>query len=149
MSAQENAELVRLFFDCFNRRDFDQSSRHVADEAEWVNVATGETFRGPAGVRQYEQGWATAFPDGMLEITNLMAGDTGAAVEFIGRGTHTGPLTTPAGEIPPTGRAIEVRFCEVYDIRGGKAMGCRLYFDLDTFMRQLGLVMPKPTEAAP
>lgn len=140
MSVQENMRVVRAHYALFNKRDFDQAAILNTPDATWVNVATGETFRGPEGYRQFVQGWATAFPDAVVEVIHLVADEDGAAAEFIGRGTHNGPLKGPAGEIPPTGRAIEMPFCEVFRMREGKVAGVRLYFDAATMMRQLGLM---------
>jgi predicted ester cyclase len=60
-----------------------------------------------------------AFPDLTQEVTNLVAVGESAFAEAIARGTHTGPLETPDGEVPPTGRRIEVRFCVVARARDG------------------------------
>jgi steroid delta-isomerase-like uncharacterized protein len=112
-----------------------------------VNVATGQTFRGPEGARQFLQGWATAFPDSQVETTTVVADDETAAMEFVGRGTHTGPLVSPAGDIPATGQRVETPFAQVMRIHDGKVTQARLYFDLGTILRQLG-VMSAPPEAA-
>jgi steroid delta-isomerase-like uncharacterized protein len=139
VTAQDNAALVREFHAAWNRRDFDRLAAAGAADAAWQVVPTGQNLRGPDGLRQYGQGWATAFPDGRIEDTNVVASETGAVVEFIGRGTQTGPLSTPTGDIPPTGRAVEMRFCEIYDLRDGKVTGGRMYFDSATLLQQLGV----------
>jgi ketosteroid isomerase-like protein len=97
-------------------------------------------------MRQFERGWVDAFSDAETEIVNLHGEDDFAVVEFVARGTHDGPLASPGGEIPSTGRRIETRFCEVYEIQDGKLVRGRIYFDLATIMGQLGL-MPAPEEA--
>lgn len=61
-------------------------------------------------------------------------------VQFDFRGTHTGPLQGPNGEIPPTGRAVDVPVCDVFQLRNGKAVGVHSYFDAATLMTQLGLL---------
>jgi steroid delta-isomerase-like uncharacterized protein len=144
---QANAALVREVHAAWNRRDFDRIVAQTAEEFDWVMVPTGQTFRGLAGIRQYAQGWATAFPDGQIEDTRVTAGDSGAVVEFIGRGTHTGPLVSPAGEIPPTGRRIELTFCEAYRIKNGKIVGGAIYFDMAGMLQQLGLMPRQPAAA--
>jgi predicted ester cyclase len=58
-------------------------------------------------------------------------------MEFHGRGTHTGPLTSPAGSIPPTGRSVDIPFIQFLEFESGKIARARLYFDLSTMMRQL------------
>jgi predicted ester cyclase len=130
MSVEENREIARIPYEAFNDRDFERVSSIVAPGAKVTNILTGETFEGPTGFRQYLQTWASAFPDARLEITNIVAGEHGAAVEFTGRGTNSGPLMTPIGEIPPTGRRGEQRFCDVYRITDGKIAGVQTYFDL-------------------
>ena len=68
-------------------------------------------------------------------------------MEFTGRGTHTGPLQTPTGELPPTGRRIEVAFAQVLQFEQGKISYARLYFDALGMLQQLG-VIPAPEQAA-
>jgi ketosteroid isomerase-like protein len=62
------------------------------------------------------------------------------ATEHIGRFTHTGPLLTPAGEIPPTGRRVELQIAEVYRMREGKIALLHAYYDVATMLRQPGLM---------
>jgi len=69
------------------------------------------------------------FPDSGIEIMNLFATEDQAVVEFIGRGTNTAPLHMPTGDVPPTGRAVEMRFCDVYRISNGKIVNYRSYYD--------------------
>ena len=139
MSAKDNAATVRAINDAFNDRDWDYAMSKAADDAEWVNVPTGQTFRGPEGVRQFLEGWATAFPDSRVETTNVIADEHGAVLEFVGRGTQTGTLRGPLGDLPPTGRHVETPFVQVVQFRDGKITRARLYFDLAGMMQQLGV----------
>ena len=141
MSAQDNAKIAKASYEAFNNREFEQwAAAYLTDEAATVNVPLNVTFHGPDGYSQFSQGWVTAFPDGKVEITKMVAGDEGVATEFRGRGTHTGPLVGPAGEIPATGRSIDVPFCQIMQIKNGKVVSSRLYFDAATMMGQLGLI---------
>jgi steroid delta-isomerase-like uncharacterized protein len=137
---QDNAMLARSFYEAYNNRDFDRVTSCIAEGAEWTNVATGQSFRGPDGYRQYLQSWATAFPDSTCEVTNLFSGGDWVLVEFTGRGTHSGPMHGPMGEIPPTGRHVESKFCDVYQFRDGKVVSGRTYFDAASLLGQLGLM---------
>lgn len=131
--------VTRALYDAFNDRDYDRSAALVTDDAEIIAIPTGEIQRGPDGMRAMMQGWATAFPDSRIEVTHLAVAGNAAVVEFTGRGTHTGPMETPAGTIPPTGRLVEVAFCDVLEYREGRVASVRSYFDLATMMQQLGL----------
>lgn len=142
MSAQDNANLVRTLYNAFNAHDFDRAATVLTRESELLNVPLGVTFRGPEGNKQFQQGWATAFPDGKVEITNLVATDDQVVVEYTGRGTHTGPLAGPAGTIPATGRKLELHLVDVHHIQNGKIVKSRTYYDVMGMMQQLGLIPP-------
>jgi ketosteroid isomerase-like protein len=72
------------------------------------------------------------------------SGDT-AINEWSASGTHQGPLETPEGTIPATGKQITIRGCDVVTVRDGRITSHRAYFDQLSFMAQLGLL---PEEAA-
>jgi predicted ester cyclase len=55
----------------------------------------------------------------------------------IGRGTHRGVFNSPAGPLPPTGRRMEVQFCDVYRLEHGKIIRADSYFDFYGLLRQL------------
>lgn len=139
MAAQDHEALVRTVYDAYNDRAFDRAAAVVTDDFEWLMTPTGQVFHGPDGMRQYLSGWASGFPDSTVEVTNVIVGGDQATVEFTGRGTHSGTLATPMGDIPATGRQAELRFAEIHEISGGKLRRGRSYFDLATMMRQLGL----------
>ncbi len=147
MSARDNEAIVRELHEAFNDRDLDRAAAYATEDAEYLTVATGETFHGAEGFEQYMQNWIDAFSDASTEITAIHAGDDFAVVEFTGRGTHDGTLRSPAGEMPPTGRVTENRFCEVLHIENGKISRSRTYLDMATMMAQLGLI-PAPEGAA-
>jgi hypothetical protein len=54
--------------------------------------------------------------------------------------TLRGPLETPDGEVPPTGRKIEIRFCVVTRAGDGLLIDGREYYDSKTLLTQLGLM---------
>ena len=129
--------VVRASYEIFNARDFASLARLCHEDAELVNVATGEVFRGPAGVEAFMRGWIAAFGDGHIEVDLLtQAGDV-AVCEFRGIGTHTGVLHTPMGDVAPTERTVHVPFCDVVRLRGDRIASIRTYFDSATFARQL------------
>jgi predicted ester cyclase len=60
--------------------------------------------------------------------------------EHVGRYTPTCPLLSPAGEIPPTGRLVELRFAEIYQVKEGKLREMRAYYDSASMLRQHCLI---------
>lgn len=86
-------------------------------------------------------GFATAFPDLQISVTNQVASGDQVVTEFTWTGTHTGPLQSLQGEIPATGKkVIGGRVCEVWTIRNGEVARLVNYQDASTWLRQLGLV---------
>jgi steroid delta-isomerase-like uncharacterized protein len=145
MTAQENVALVRSQFDLYNSHQsdpawLDKSVAALAADAQLTDVPTGRTLPGADGYKQLVLFFAEAFPGSSVELTNVFATEDQAVVEFTGRGTNTGPLHMPTGDIPPTGRNAELRFCEVFQIKDGKIVSLHAYYDSMTMLQQLGLV---------
>ena len=148
MSAAESLACVNANFDAFNARDAERGGNMLTPSAEVLDVATNQRFTGPDGLRQYWQGWYSAFSDGKVEIINSRASEDGTVVtEFFGRGTHDGTLVGPDGQsLPATGRRVDVRFCQVATVRDNKITDARLYWDMMTMLGQLG-ALPTPAGA--
>jgi limonene-1,2-epoxide hydrolase len=83
--------------------------------------------------------WMDAFPDNRVEIAAIHADDRGGVHEGRGIGTHTGTLRGPAGEIPATGRAVDMPFTGIYECDEGKITSYHMYFDQVDLLSQLGL----------
>ena len=148
MSHQDNAEVARALYEAFNDHDLERAGALAADDVEFLDVPTGRTAQGPEGFMDGMRMWIRACPDARVEVVELFAGEEGSvAAEFVGRGTHDGPMFSPGGDIPPTGRSLEMRYCEVMRMRDGKIASAHLYYDVATLLGQLGL-MPQPEGAA-
>src|SRR5436309_11657767 len=93
------ADVLRGLADAFNERNFDRVRELLADDLVFVDYAMGATIGGIDGFVDYARGFATAFSDMRLEALSYVGDDTRAAGEFMGRGTHDGPLVTPQGEV--------------------------------------------------
>lgn len=143
----DNAALARSLYEAFNTRDFDRAADMVAPDGTLTMIGTGQTFDGPEGARQYNSMWDTAFPDGMVTVDRVIAQDECVVVEFTGRGTHTGTLTTPAGDIPATGRSVTLQLIDVIEFADGKIKSQHSYFDTGSLMAQLGISATQPASA--
>jgi len=139
MSTGENIAVARTFHEAWTERNPERGEAVIAENCEFVDVARREVLRGPEGYRSDYERWRTAFPDGTVEITNVIAASDWVVVEFTNRGTNTGPLRSAVGEFPPTNRRIEVSYCSVMQIKNGKVVSGRDYYDVSTILRQLGL----------
>jgi predicted ester cyclase len=107
----------------------------------------------PAGATQgierfieLERGFVRALPDSRMEVTAIIESGNWVVVEGAYSGTHTGPLGTPQGEVPPTGRSLKLPLCDVIEVAAGRITQIRAYYDQMTFAAQLGL-LPEPAAA--
>jgi steroid delta-isomerase-like uncharacterized protein len=133
--------MARQLYEAFNRHDFESALALATEDVEVVLVPFGQTFRGQAGFRQFMEGFKNAFPDLIVTVINQVATEDQVVSECTWNGTHTGPLMSPTGEIPATGKKVEEgQFCEVWGIKGGKVASLRNYQDVSNWLRQLGLV---------
>lgn len=130
---------MTALYERFNARDLAGMFDLVADDFVLEDVAPGLTFEGKDGFREWLETFVTAMPDSSTEVTPLVDGGDWVATEHTGRGPHTGPLATPAGEIPATGRSVELRFGEFFRLRDGKIVLMRAYWDSATLFRQIGV----------
>ena len=144
MTAQDNATLVRTLIEVYNAHESDsawleKASAFLADDCEVIDVPSGWTAGGPSHYKQLLLFFADAFPSSRVEVTTVVATEQEAVIEFLGRGANTGPLHLPTGDVPATGRSVELRFCDTIQIRKGKVVRVHIYYDVMTMLRQLGL----------
>jgi predicted ester cyclase len=93
--------------------------------------------------RQEAIDFFTAFPDQHLDNRPykvlIASGEWTCSIAHF-TGTMSGPMRGPDGsQVPPTGRSFEVDFCTVARWDDGQIVEENLFYDLFTFMRQLGL----------
>lgn len=99
-------------------------------------------YDGVEEVMTYFRTSRTAFPDLGNEIIHVVVGDGDVAMtEFYLVGTHLGPLKTPMGDIPPTGKSIKVRMAATFEFKPGtdKIVSERPYTDPRAILHQLGI----------
>jgi len=109
-------------------------------EPDCVFVGPGSELHGRQAMRQFVEGFRRAFPDVQHSVESVYTSGDSVIVELTFAGTHSGPFRTPSGEIPPTGKSIRIRQAQVVEMKSGKAISIRAYFDRMQMMEQLGLV---------
>ena len=87
--------------------------------------------------------WFAAFPDARVDVQAVHFVDDVAVEEGTFSGTQNGVLRNPMGNIPPTGRPVEVDYIQLLRFRDGKQISFNLMFDRLLMLEQLGLA-PAP-----
>ena len=123
----------------YNDRNWDAVKNAVTSRYVYDEVGTNRKITGVDQVIETWRGWATAIPNSKAQIhTSFVSGDT-VVLELTWKGTQTGPLQTPGGTIPPSGKTIEIRAVQITEITNGKAQATRHYFDMATLLKQIGV----------
>lgn len=144
MALQEQAAQVRALYEAFQTRSFERMAGAFAEDAELINMATGDVYHGKEGYLQFARGWAAAFPDLRVEVLRYHGAESWAVVEYAFRGTHTGAVISHGGFIPPTWAQVDLRLCDSVQLRGGRISRLCSYFDSATMLRQMGLLPNSP-----
>ena len=123
----------------YSEKNWDKARESVTPNYHYDEVATHRAVDGIDRVLEVWKGWAKAFPDSKATFHHAFASGDRVVVELSWKGTHTGPLTTPKGEVAPTGKSIDLRAVQIQELKNGKVASTRQYFDMATLMSQLGL----------
>ena len=136
----ETEKIVRQFHESWDLRDPERGARIIAENCHFEDMARQELLPGPEGYKRDYHRWREAFPDGEVKVVNVIVEGDWAVVEFLNRGTHTGPLHSSLGTFPPSGKKMEIRYCSVMRVEDGMVVEGRDYYDSATIARQLGLI---------
>jgi steroid delta-isomerase-like uncharacterized protein len=127
--------IVREHMESENRHEFDITMA-TFHHPRYEIVPTGDVYDGEEQVTAYFAETRAAFPDQRNELIALHHADDAVIVEFTLLGTHEGPFRG----MPPTGRAFECRVTAFFLFEEDRLVCERVYFDVVTILRQLGLV---------
>jgi steroid delta-isomerase-like uncharacterized protein len=111
-----------------------------ADGFAYEDPLTPEPIEGASALGAHARRLWTAFPDARLNSTGERLGDGRYACSPCKLlGTHDGPL----GQITPTGRFIVVHAVVYAELREGRLLRARAFFDVHGAATALG-VLPQP-----
>jgi ketosteroid isomerase-like protein len=137
-----NKELMQTLDDAWNNQDLETFSRRHTDDCI-VRWPGKPPTHGVEAHRKEALEFFRAFPDQHLDNrpykTLFASGEWTCSIAHF-TGTFTGPLIGPDGkEIAPTDKRFAVDFCTVARWKEGQIVEENLFYDLTTFMKQIGL----------
>jgi steroid delta-isomerase-like uncharacterized protein len=122
----------------YNEKDWNAVATVLASGCIYDEVPSQRRVQGISDITAAWQGWATALPDSKASFDSVSVSGNTVTLELTWRGTQNGPLQTPGGALPPSGRTIEVRAVQVVDVADCQVQAVRHYFDMATLLQQLG-----------
>lgn len=99
-------------------------------------VPTGEVHSGAGAVTSFLEENMVAFPDFWFETHHIHHAKDAVIVETTFNGTHLGVWRG----IPPTGKSVSYRMCNVFVFDGVELTCERINFDVLTILTQLGVI---------
>ena len=142
--AGEKADLKKLvekLQKAWDDLDMNALVQNYAEDAVMYMPGEPEPVRGRQAIAKNQEAFLRAMPDFKLKLTLVLIEGNHIAFEGVVKGTFTGPLITPEGEIPPTGRSAKLGFVFISRVNDdGLIEEDRTYYDNLDFMKQLGVI---------
>jgi steroid delta-isomerase-like uncharacterized protein len=112
----------------------------VSPDIVYQETGTGRHIQGVEEYLSLAQTWRQAFPDVTGKVNTLVADGGTVAIDVSWSGTHTGPLASPTGDIPATGKPIQVTSTLWYQVEGDRVESLRNHLDVLGMLTQLGIL---------
>ena len=133
----EMAGHAKSIVEAFNTDDWDAMRGLLADST-YNELGTQRSLEGADAIIGALRGWKTAMPDVKGTVTSAAESGQKVVLEVTWEGTQTGELVTEQGTIPPSGKRQKTPSAFIFDYENGKLKESRNYFDLLTFLKQIG-----------
>jgi steroid delta-isomerase-like uncharacterized protein len=138
MPDQDPIDVVRSVVEAFNASDWDRFRDLSAANVIYDEVATRRKTEGLDETLSLLQGWKVAMPDVTGTVDDVVASGNVVTAQITWDGTQTGPLESPGGTIPASGKRQVTPSCWVLKVEGGQVQSSRHYFDMVTLLEQIG-----------
>lgn len=142
-TTEENMQLMQTLDDAWNSQDWETFSHRHRDDCTVFWPGQAEPTRGVHNHRAESAEFFKSFPDNRVgnrpyKIFFASGEFTCSVADFTG--TFKGPMKMGDKTIPPTNKSFKVEFCTVARWKDGKIVEERLFYDLVSFMKQIGIM---------
>ncbi|MEF3366822.1 nuclear transport factor 2 family protein [Methylocystis sp. 9N] len=122
-----NEEIVRAAYAAAERPlDVEGFINLFAEDGYLYDVSAGKKYHGRE-VGDLVTGFDASFPDLRRKLDKFYVDGNVVVVELSLNGTHTGPLETPNGTVPASGKKIEAPCCDVWTLKDTKIQSFHCY----------------------
>src|SRR5258705_5407192 len=118
-----NEQIIRRAYELAEKVDVDGWVGCFTPDGTFTDMSIGVTYRGPdgpTGLGKTVEVYAKAFPDMHRKLYRFFSVGDVVVVGLALQGTHKGPLPTPMGILPPTGKRMDAPCCDVFRLVNGK-----------------------------
>ncbi len=148
MTEEEVNSISERYLKVWNEGDLDIIDELHADGYVRHYVDIYEDIVGIDAYKKWVTDTRTIYPDFNVTMEETIIANDKIIVKATVTGTNTGPLMTPMGELPSTGKKIRFRVADIIQVVDGKITEEWIYFNQTPVLLQLGftLVPPQPQE---
>jgi predicted ester cyclase len=144
MSVEENLQLMKTLDDAWNSQEWDTFNERHAENVAVYWPGQPEPTKGRENHQKEAEEFFKTFPDNHVEndpYMVLFGQDDWTCSVATFTGTMMGPMKGMDGEIiQPTYKKFKVEFCTVAHWKNGKIIEEKLFYDLMSMMKQIGLM---------
>lgn len=133
-SPQKIRRLVNELYAAWSFHQLEKIDAIFTEDAAYEDVASGQVYRGTEEIKQLLRAVYAWAPDYRVTMKSLVIEPNTAATEWLSEGIQTGPL----GDLPASGNSFRLRGVSILTFRDSKIAGVTDYYDMETFLRQLG-----------
>jgi steroid delta-isomerase-like uncharacterized protein len=146
-SPEQARRLVDELYTAWSLHQPERIDAIFTDDGVYEDVAGGQVRRGTSEIKDMLRANFTFAPDFQVTLQSfVVAGDT-ATTEWVIEGTQTGASQAGSvGKLSATGHRFKLRGASILVFRAGRIANVKDYYDMATFLRQLGatIELPKP-----
>jgi steroid delta-isomerase-like uncharacterized protein len=130
----EGVALLHEWAAAWSSHDLDRVAALFTDDCVYEDVTMGVVNRGQDQLKAFGAAFIAAVPDVRVELKGSFATDDRAGAEWLLSGTHRGDLPG----IPASGKQVSFRGCTICELRDGRIQRNSDYWDMATFLKQIG-----------
>ena len=136
----DNEAIIRKAYQTAEDQDVAGWIAAFTEDGTFTDESIPYTYRGPDELGKTVEVYAKAFPDMHRELFRFFNVGDVVVVELALQGTHKGPLPTPMGIVPPTGKRMDAPCCDVFRLVDGKIQSFNCYPSGTVIFAQLGIL---------
>jgi steroid delta-isomerase-like uncharacterized protein len=138
-STTNTEKIINDYTEAWNSHDVDKIISFYTDDGVYEDMANGQVAQGKEKLRPVLTHTFFILPDNKVELKSVFTADDRAATEWLMTGTY-----------PVTNKSCSVQGASIYQLRDGKISRYAVYYDMNLFMKQIGLtpaLSPTPAPA--
>jgi steroid delta-isomerase-like uncharacterized protein len=139
-------DAIKMANDCskaWNSHDVNKIFEFYTEDCVYEDLGLGVVKHGKKEFTDYINTMFADFPDIKWEVKSAFGTNDWQGNEWIMSGTHAHSTMTQ-NAIPATGKTFSIRVAGIYQLRNGKYSRESVYYNMATFLQQVGLMPAKP-----